>query len=92
MKMINYLASEEGQYLLMWGIEGTNWNMEDGKHVPNDDLIEGFQTDFDKTKLDTGVRKWTWFVKNGNGTDGTPYDVTQYKVKRDPAGGYESLW
>ena len=42
MKMINYLASEEGQYLLMWGIEGTNWNMEDGKHVPNDDLIEGF--------------------------------------------------
>ena len=81
MKMINYLASEEGQYLLMWGIEGTNWNMEDGKHVPNDDLIEGFQTDFDKTKLDTGVRKWTWFVKNGNGTDGTPYDVSQYKVK-----------
>ena len=57
MKMVNYLASEEGQYLLMWGIEGTNWNMEDGKHVPNDDLIEGFQTDFDKTKLDTGVRK-----------------------------------
>lgn len=81
MKMINYLASEEGQYLLMWGIEGTNWNMVDGKHVPNDDLIEGFETDFDKTKLDTGVRKWTWFVKNGNGTDGTPYDVTQYKVK-----------
>ena len=81
MKMINYLASEEGQYLLMWGIEGTNWNMEDGKHVPNDDLIEGFQTDFDKIQLDTGVRKWTWFVKNGNGTDGTPYDVTQYKVK-----------
>ena len=67
--------------LLMWGIEGTNWNMEDGKHVPNDDLIEGFQTDFDKTQLDTGVRKWTWFVKNGNGTDGTPYDVTLYKVK-----------
>ena len=49
--------------------------------VPGDDLIEGFQTDFDKTKLDTGVRKWTWFVKNGNGTDGTPYDVSQYKVK-----------
>ena len=40
-----------------------------------------FETDFDKTKLDTGVRKWTWFIKNGNGTDGTPYDVTQYKVK-----------
>ena len=60
MKMINYLASEEGQYLLMWGIEGTNWNMEDGKHVPNDDLIEGFQTDFDKIQQDTSVHKWTW--------------------------------
>lgn len=86
MKMINYLASEEGQYLLMWGIEGTNWNMEDGKHVPNDDLIEGFQTDFDKTILDTGVRKWTWFVKNGNGTDGTPYDVVRLLRRAGRAG------
>mgnify|MGYP000037283424 CR=1 FL=1 len=31
--------------------------------VPNDDLIAGFETDFDKTKLDTGVRKWTWLSK-----------------------------
>ena len=58
MKMINYLASEEGQYLLMWGIEGTNWNMEDGKHVPNDDLIEGFQTD---------LTKQNWIPASANG-------------------------
>ena len=70
MKMINYLASEEGQYLLMWGIEGTNWNMEDGKHVPNDDLIEGFQTDFDKQigyrrpQMDLVCKERKWYRRN----------------------------
>ena len=63
------------------GNDIVNRYIEAGALLPLNDLIEGFQTDFDKTKLDTGVRKWTWFVKNGNGTDGTPYDVTQYKVK-----------
>lgn len=78
-KFIDYLVSEEGQYLMMWGIEGENWDMVDGKHVPRQEVIDGFKTDFDKTKLETGIRKWTWFIKNGYGSDGTPYDVTQYE-------------
>ncbi|NBJ92012.1 extracellular solute-binding protein [Parablautia muri] len=79
MKFIDYLVSEEGQYLMMWGIEGENWDMVDGKHVPHQDIIDGFNTDFDDTKLKTGIRKWTWFIKNGFGSDGTPYDVTAYE-------------
>lgn len=80
MKMINFLASEEGQYLMMWGIEGKDWDMVDGKHVPRQEIIDGFKKDFDKTKLDTGIRKWTWFLKNGKGSDGTRYDVTKYEL------------
>ncbi|MEZ3508171.1 MAG: extracellular solute-binding protein [Lachnospiraceae bacterium] len=79
-KFIDFLVSEEGQYLMMWGIEGQNWDMVDGKHVPKQEIIDGFKTDFDNTKLETGVRKWTWFIKNGNGTDGSPYDVTKYET------------
>lgn len=81
-KLIDFLVSEEGQYLMMWGIEGKNWEMKDGKHVPNEDVVKGFQTDFDKESLSTGIRKWTWFIKNGYGSDGTPYDMaTKYELQ-----------
>ncbi len=76
MQLIDFLASEEGQYLLLWGVEGKHWNMEDGKHVPVPEIYEGLQNEFDKTSNETGIRKWTWFIKNGNGSDGTPYDLT----------------
>ena len=76
MKLMNYLASEEGQYLLLWGLEGEHWTIENGVHVPREDLYNGLKNEFDKTSNDTGVRKWTWFIKNGYGSDGTPYDLT----------------
>ena len=82
MKFIDFLVSEEGQYLMMWGIEGKHWDMVDGKHVPKQEIVDGFQTDFDKTKLETGIRKWSWFIKNGYGSDGTPYDMsTKYVLQ-----------
>ena len=82
MKLIDFLVSEEGQYLMMWGIEGKHWDMVDGKHVPKPEIVEGFLKDPDKTKLETGIRKWTWFIKNGYGSDGTPYDMsTKYQLQ-----------
>lgn len=81
LRLYDYLASEEGQYLLLWGIEGKDWNMVDGKHVPDQDVLDGLLNDFDATSNETGIRKWTWFIKNGNGSDGTPYDLaTKYEM------------
>lgn len=75
MQFINFLASEEGQYLLMWGIEGQHWDMKDGKHTPRPEVLQGFKNDWAAYTKETGIRKWTWFVKNGKGSDGTPYDL-----------------
>ncbi|MCR2805795.1 ABC transporter substrate-binding protein [Paenibacillus soyae] len=75
MQFINFLASEEGQYLLMWGIEGTHWDMKDGKHTPRPEVLQGFKDDWAAYTKQTGIRKWTWFIKNGPGADGTPYDL-----------------
>lgn len=75
MKLIDFLASEEGQYLLMWGIEGVHWDMKDGKHTPRPEVLQGFKDDWDSYVKKTGIRKWTWFVKNGKGSDGTPIDL-----------------
>jgi putative aldouronate transport system substrate-binding protein len=75
MQFMNFLASEEGQYLLMWGIEGKHWDMKDGKHTPRPEVLQGFKDDWNAYAKETGIRKWTWFIKNGNGSDGTPYDL-----------------
>ncbi|WP_236703642.1 type 2 periplasmic-binding domain-containing protein, partial [Paenibacillus xylanivorans] len=74
-KMMDYLASEEGQYLLMWGIEGKDWDMKDGKHVPRQEVLDTFKKNWDEATRTTGIRKWTWLIKNGPGSDGTPYDL-----------------
>lgn len=75
-KFLDFLASEEGQYLLMWGVEGENWNMEDGVHTPTQEALDSSSADWATFSKETGARKWTWMIKNGYGSDGTPYDFT----------------
>ena len=74
-KFMDFLASEEGQYLLMWGIENEHWEMVDGKHKPFPEVLQGFKDNWNEYAKQTGIRKWTWFIKNGNGSDGTPFDL-----------------
>jgi putative aldouronate transport system substrate-binding protein len=73
-KFLDFLASEEGQYLLMWGVEGQTWNFADGVHTPTKDSIDARNKDWVAFSLETGARKWTWMIKNGYGEDGTPHD------------------
>lgn len=83
-RLADFLASEEGQYLMLWGIEGRDWNMENGRHVPSPKTLEKLK---DGTlKEDTPIRRWTWFIKNGYGADQTPYDLAErYLPGRDAA-------
>ncbi len=82
MKLIDYLASQEGQDLLLWGIEGEDWTMKDGVHVPNDEVVTALKTDYTKAVEDTGILKWTWFVKNSNHEDGTPSRISMTKLDK----------
>lgn len=82
MKLINYLAGQEGQDLLLWGIEGEDWTLENGVHVPNDEVVTALKTDYTKAVEDTGILKWTWFVKNSNHADGTTSRISMTKLDR----------
>ncbi|RXZ82234.1 extracellular solute-binding protein [Paenibacillaceae bacterium] len=75
MKLMDFLASEEGQYLLLWGVENEHWDLVDGKHVPRPEVLQGFKDNWGEYSKRTGIRKWVWFVNNGSGSDGTPYDL-----------------
>ncbi|SDW99158.1 extracellular solute-binding protein [Paenibacillus sp. CF384] len=81
-KFLDFLASEEGQYLLMWGKEGMNWTMENGVHVPKQEALDAISKDWAEFSKTTGARKWTWMIRNGLGEDGTPYDL-MFRYNRD---------
>lgn len=83
MKLVDFLASEEGQYLMLWGIEGRHWKYENGKHVPMPEVMEMLKKE--TVTDETPIRRWTWFIKNGCGTDGTPYDLAQRYLPGRPA-------
>lgn len=72
-KFIDYLASDEGQKLLMSGVEGVNYVVEDGKRVIPEDVLKEMNSDFSAFSKKTGVRYWTICVKNGNAEDGQAY-------------------
>jgi putative aldouronate transport system substrate-binding protein len=81
-QFLDFLASEEGQYLLMWGLEGVTWNMVDGVHTPTQEALDAIRADWAAFSKETGVRKWTWMIRNGLGDDGTPYDL-MFRYNRD---------
>lgn len=76
-KFLDFLASEEGQHLILWGLEGVNYDITDGKRVPKPELVSGLMSDWNATVKETGVRRWIWCVKNGLDSTGQPYDINQ---------------
>ena len=84
LKVIDFLSGEEGQYLMLWGIEGEDWDYVGGVRTPRDEIVEAFTEDINQAIEDTCIRRWTWFIKNGTGSDGSPYDMmTKYMPSRE---------
>ncbi|MFD5021043.1 extracellular solute-binding protein [Paenibacillus sp. NPDC058367] len=75
MKLFNFLASDEGQHLLLWGQEGVQYTMVDGKRQPDPVFLDSFKENWDDTVKKSGVRKWLWFIKNGLDANEQPYDM-----------------
>ncbi len=64
--------------------------MKDGKHTPRPEVLQGIKDNWNEYSKTTGIRNWTWFIKNGNGTDGTPYDLAA-KYDRDPISAHSLI-
>lgn len=74
-KFLDWLMSEEGQYVTQWGIEGKMWNMVDGKRVLTDEAMAGLKEDFWTYLKDNGIRYYELLFKSGVAADGQNYDL-----------------
>ena len=91
-KFIDYCASQEGQDLLLWGIEGQDWEFVDGVRTPIGDIVARYQADPSNTVDQTGITKWTWFVKNDvHPDDGTTCRIWFNEKDRSATYAYQNL-
>lgn len=72
-EFLDFIASDEGQKLIMSGIEGVNYVIEDGVRTIPDNILDEMDKDMSAYSKETGVRYWTICVKNGEAKDGLPY-------------------
>lgn len=89
---VDYCASQEGQDLLLWGIEGQDWEVVDGVRTPIGDIVERYDEDPTNTVNDTGITKWTWFVKNDrHSDDNTPCRIWYIDQDRSERYAYQNI-
>lgn len=89
---VDYCASQEGQDLLLWGIEGQDWEFVDGVRTPIGDIVERYQADPSNTQNDTGITKWTWFVKNDrHPDDNTTCRIWYNEMDRSATYAYQNI-
>lgn len=91
-KFIDFCASQEGQDLLLWGIEGQDWERVNGVRTPIGDIVARWEADSSNTINNTGITKWTWFVKNSAHEDDGTTNRIWYNVKnRSNRFAYQNL-
>jgi len=66
-KFLDYLASEEGQILVNWGIEGQHYTVEDGKRVIIPEVLDMKVNDNNTFKKQTGIGNYFMSARYGDG-------------------------
>ncbi len=80
-KFLDWMASDEGQILGNWGIEGKQYNIENGKRVIPKDVLDRKINDNAAFQKETGIGLYTPFtVRYGDGVkdDTDNYYTTNY--------------
>lgn len=77
MQFLDWMASDEGQILRNWGIEGVHYNIVNGQRKQTDEIVKKLNIDMEYTKK-VGVGLWSYpFPGYGQGV-------------KDPTGNYYS--
>lgn len=74
-KFMDWMMSEEGQYITQWGPEDMMWEMVDGKRVLTETAMTELKADFWTYIKDNGIRYYELLFKSGIAQDGQYYDL-----------------
>lgn len=79
-KFLDYLASDEGQVLINWGIEGVHYKVENGKRVIPDDIQNKKTNDANNFQKSTGIGNYIFAPHYGDGVkdSGGNYYTTKF--------------
>ncbi|QYR23252.1 ABC transporter substrate-binding protein [Paenibacillus sp. sptzw28] len=81
-KFLDYLASEEGQVLINWGIEGKHYNVENGKRVIPQDVNNRKINDATNFSKESGIGMYT--LLSGHYGDGVKDSTGNYYTTNFP--------
>jgi putative aldouronate transport system substrate-binding protein len=81
MEFFDFLASDEGTVLLNWGVEGTHYDVVDGRRVMKEDVIERYNSDPDYgPDQGFGTFQWTQYygaIRLDDGQFASPFNPEQ---------------
>ncbi|MCZ8524007.1 MULTISPECIES: ABC transporter substrate-binding protein [Paenibacillus] len=83
-KFLDYLASDEGQVLINWGIEGVHYKVENGKRVIPPDVLDKKVNDGNNFSKSTGIGQYFITGRYGDGVkdpSGNTYTTTTVEQK-----------
>ncbi|MEK0312602.1 ABC transporter substrate-binding protein [Cohnella sp. 56] len=75
-QMLDYMASDEGQVLRNWGVEGVDYKLEDGKRVIPQDVQQKKSNDAANYMKESGIGNYAFAPMYGDGVldpTGNPY-------------------
>ncbi|MDP4098032.1 ABC transporter substrate-binding protein [Paenibacillus sp. P96] len=81
-KFLDFLASEEGQVLLNWGIEGKHYEVKDGKRVIPEDVQNEKNNNATSFQKNTGIDLYT--LMSGHYGDGVKDSTGNYYTTKFP--------
>ncbi|MFB5268494.1 ABC transporter substrate-binding protein [Paenibacillus enshidis] len=81
-KFLDFLASEEGQVLLNWGIEGKHYEVKDGKRVIPEDVLNEKTNNATSFQKNTGIDLYT--LMSGHYGDGVKDSTGNYYTTKFP--------
>lgn len=85
---LDWMASEEAQILVNWGIEGENYEIVDGRRVQTDEDRENANTN-QNYSLETGVGMYIWpFPQWGTGAEDSNGQSIARSTKEDVMANY----
>lgn len=90
-QFLDYLASEEGQILVNWGVEGLHYDVVDGKRVIKPAIAELKRNDGNTYKQTTGLGNYLLSLRYGDGVKDSTGNYYTHRFPEEVRNSYTEM-